>query len=633
MEVEHLEVMTFLSQFEPFSHIEESLLQEVASQVSINYYRAESDIFVYGDPIHDLCVVRSGSVELYRRNGELYNRLGEGEIFGQMGLLMHNKARFPARAIEDSLVYFIPEILFNDLCEKSNEFADFVESEDRRRLRQVVSSHNSANDLMNARISTLITRPLATIGVHDSIRRAAQKMTEIGSSSLLVEHAEGGEAIYDYQVSADHHIVGIVTDSDLRMRVLAKGVDLDAPIGSVMSRQLVTVDSKRYVFEALMEMLRSNLQHLPIMQRRKPLGIVDMMDIIRYESQSSLFVVNAIFQKETVEELSLLQEDVKMSFVRMVNEDANSHMIGSAMAVIGRSFKQRLLELAEEKFGPPPLPYCFLALGSMARNEQLIVTDQDNALIVDNRYDEATHGEYFAQLSEFVCQGLAACGYKLCTGGIMASNPQWRMTLIQWQRCFSEWISHPTPRSLLDCNIFFDLDGVWGKIEWADQLRLQFQRQARRSPGFLACMARNALNRTPPLGFFKEFVMEKDGRHNNSINLKRRGSAPLIDLIRVHALALGVTEQNSFERLNTIHEATILPQGRASDLRDALEFISMVRIRHQAIDIEQDQEPDNNIEPEHLSAFEQRHLKDAFQIVNNAQRYLKFRYQTTKVHS
>ncbi|MFM2483585.1 DUF294 nucleotidyltransferase-like domain-containing protein [Celerinatantimonas yamalensis] len=631
MEVEQLEVLAFIRQFDPFEALDEPQLEQIASQLSISYYRADSDILQYGDSIHDLCVVRSGAVEIFRRNGELYNRLGAGELFGQLGLLMHNKVRLPARAIEDSLIYFIPDHLFYDLCEQSQPFADFVELEDRQRLRQVVSRQHDSNDLMSSRVSVLLNRSLVTIDVHASIRQAAQKMSEVGCSSLLVEHADGGDTIYDYQLSTDHRVVGIVTDSDLRKRVLAQGRDLNDPIGSVMSQELVTVDARQYVFEALMAMLRDNLQHLLVLSQRKPIGIINMMDIIRYESQNSLFVVNAVFSKDSITQLAALKPQVQACFIRMINEDANSQMVGSAMAVIGRSFKQRLLELAESQFGPPPIPYCFLALGSMARDEQFIVTDQDNALILDNRYDAEVHGDYFKKLSEFVCNGLDQCGYPLCKGGIMASNPQWRMTWNQWQHCFSEWIAHPSARSLLDCNIFFDLVGVWGKTEWADQLRMQIQRQAKNSPGFLACMARNALNRTPPLGFFKEFVMEKDGRHNNVINLKRRGAAPLVDLIRVHALALGVMEQNSFKRLNEIDSANILPKGRALDLRDALEFIAMVRIRHQADDLLQQQEPDNSIEPEHLSAFEQRHLKDAFQIISYAQKYLKFRYQTTRI--
>ncbi|MEF1290760.1 putative nucleotidyltransferase substrate binding domain-containing protein, partial [Vibrio sp. M260118] len=255
--------------------------------------------------------------------------------------------------------------------------------------------------------------------------------------------------------------------------------------------------------------------------------------------------------------------------------------------------------------------------------------DQDNAIILDNTYVKEQHDSYFTELAKRVCDGLDQCGYSYCTGDIMATNPDWRMTRTEWEECFADWIDDPNPKALLNASIFFDLDGVYGRLKWAEHLNGFIVRRARKNNRFLACLARNAMNRTPPLGFFKDFVMEKDGRHKNSINLKRRGTAPLADLIRVHALAVGSRSKNSFERLDDIHEAGILPKGKARDLSDALEFISMVRIRHQAFDVENEIDPDNNIEPENLSDFERRNLKDAFQILSNAQNFLKFRYQAS----
>lgn len=404
----------------------------------------------------------------------------------------------------------------------------------------------------------------------------------------------------------------------------------DTQVSEILTPQVITLDHNAYVFEAMLLMLRNNLHHLPILRHQKPIGVIALSDIVRYESQSSLVIVNSIFRQQSIEDLEVLSKDVPACFSRMVQEDANSHMIGSAMAVIGRSFKQRLLELGEEEFGPPPVGYCFLALGSMARDEQLIVTDQDNAMILDDKYDPAEHEQYFADLAKFVSDGLARCGYSYCTGNIMATNPEWRKTRTEWEATFAEWIDQPNPKSLLNSNIFFDLDGVYGATNWAEQLKAFVGRRARRNNRFLACMARNALNRTPPLGFFKDFVLEQDGRHKNSMNLKRRGTAPLADLIRVHALAVDSRSQNSFERLDDIIEAGILPKGRGTDLRDAMEFISTVRIRHQALDVAGEQEPDNNIEPENLSDFERRNLKDAFQILSNAQKFLKYRYQPSR---
>ncbi|MEJ3624477.1 DUF294 nucleotidyltransferase-like domain-containing protein [Vibrio vulnificus] len=621
MEAELSDILHFLSLHSPFSELPNETLEHVAHHIEIGYYRSQTPIINAGDEIHELFLVRSGVVEVYRRNGELYNRLDEGALFGQMGLLTNNRVRFPVTAIKDCLVYTIPEAIFQQLYEQHDCFADFVEVEQTTRLRQAVKGVNEANDLTTSKVRTLLTRTAPTIDASATIQTAAQRMADEQVSSLLVLQAPDEE---------NHDpIAGIVTDRDLCTRVVAQGKSPDEPVASVMTPQVIRLDHNAYVYEAMLTMLRHNVHHLPILQGNRLLGIIEATDIVRYESQNSLLLVSRIFQQQSFEGLAQIAQEVKASFVRLVNEDANSHMVGSAMSVIGRSFKQRIIELAEEELGPPPIRYCFLALGSMGRDEQLLVTDQDNAIILDDSYQESVHGQYFEQLAHIVCDALNECGYQYCTGDIMATNPIWRMTKAQWRDCFADWIDNPNPKALLNASIFFDLDGVSGQVAWADQLTEFVVKRAKGNPRFLACLARNALNRTPPLGFFKDFVMEKDGRHNNSINLKRRGTAPLADLIRVHALAVGSTAKNSFERLDDIIDAGILPKGRAQNLKDALEFISMVRIRHQAIDVANDNEPDNNIEPENLSDFERRTLKDAFQILSNAQNFLKFRYQAS----
>ncbi|OCH08460.1 cyclic nucleotide-binding protein [Aliivibrio fischeri] len=625
MEVELLEIQHFLSQYPPFNLLPEEAIKEAAQSVEISYYRAETMVIGFGDEIKDLYMVRSGIIEVYRRNGELYNRLDEGSIFGQMGLLMNNKVRFPAKALKDSLLYCIPEAVFDDFCERYDEFSDFVEVEDATRLKQAVeNTEDDANDLTTSKVKTLITREAVMIEKNQTIQSAAKTMAEENVSAVLITDPD-----IDIE-EEDNNFVGIITDRDLCTKVLACGLDFETPVSEVMSTELISLDHNAYVFEAMLMMLRYNVHHLPVLRNKQPIGVIEVSDIVRYESQNSLLFVSSIFQQQTIEDLVILSTQLKDCFLRMVNEDANSHMVGSAMSEIGRSFKQRLLELAEEELGEPPVPYCFLALGSMARDEQLIVTDQDNAIILDNEYNEKEHGEYFKALSEFVCDGLAACGYKYCTGDIMATNPKWRKTQSEWEECFADWIDNPDPQALLNSSIFFDLNGVYGRTKWAEQLNGFIVRRAKKNNRFLACLARNGLRRTPPLGFFKDFVMEKDGRHNNSINLKRRGTAPLADLIRVHALAIGSHAQNSFERLDDIIEASILPKSKGQDLHHAMELISLVRLRHQALDVEAGIEPDNNIEPENMSDFERRNLKDAFQVLSNAQNFLKYRYNANK---
>ncbi|MHA7808310.1 MAG: putative nucleotidyltransferase substrate binding domain-containing protein [Marinobacter adhaerens] len=616
MQAELIDIRNHMAQYPPFDEMAEELLDRVVGEIEVVYCKAGSQILELGDPSSWLYYVRSGAVEIYRRTGELYNRISEGEVFGQFGLLMNRKVRFPAKALEDTLLYKIPYDTFQHLWENDDNFADFVEIEDRSRLRSAVSRREKSNELMTSKVTRLISREPITAPRTVRLQEAARIMTENGVSALLLMDEEGEKP----------RLKGIITDRDLRTRALSEALASETPISEIMSEDLITIRSNLFIFEAMLTMLHNNVHHLPVMDGDEVRGVIALSDIVKYESQSSLYLVSNIYHQHDVKGLKKISLEVRDSFVRMVNEDANSHMIGSAMAGIGRSFTQRLLELGEEKFGPPPVPYCFMALGSMARDEQLVVTDQDNAMILDDSFVPEAHDEYFRVLAKFVSDGLAECGYSYCTGDIMATNQKWRQPLSVWKGYFTDWIENPKAEALLNSNIFFDLDGIYGETEFAEQLKALVADKASNSQRFLAMMARNALNRTPPIGFFRTFVLEEDGKQQKTFNLKRRGTAPLSDLIRIHALACKSRAQNSFERLKAIGNTKLLMEDDLGNLRDALEFISIVRIRHQALAIEAGREPDNNVRPEDLSPFERSHLKDAFQVVNNAQKFLRFRY-------
>ncbi|WP_417520393.1 DUF294 nucleotidyltransferase-like domain-containing protein [Marinobacter sp.] len=622
MQAELIDIRNHLIQHAPFDDMPEELVNQLTESIEISYVRAGTQITETGQISTRMYYVRSGAVEIFRRSGELYNRIGEGEIFGQFGLLMRGQVRFPARALEDSLLYSIPAETFHHLFENDENFADFVEIEDRSRLRSAVSRREKSNALMTSRVSRLISRKTVSAPTTVRLQEAARIMTDQGVSALLLMDEECGD-----KCDSDR-LTGIITDKDLRTRAVTEALPSETPISEIMTEGLITIRASSYVFEAMLTMLHNNVHHLPVIDGEEVRGVIALADIVRYESQSSLYLVSNIFHQQHVKGLKKISLDVRDSFVRMVNEDANSHMIGSAMAGIGRSFTQRLLELGEEKLGPPPVPYCFMALGSMARDEQLVVTDQDNAMILDDSFVPEEHDAYFLELAKFVSDGLAECGYTYCTGDIMATNPKWRQPLKVWRSYFTDWIENPKAQALLNSNIFFDLDGIYGRTEFAEDLKTLICEKASSSQLFLTLMARNALNRTPPLGFFRTFVLEEDGKHQKTFNLKRRGTAPLSDLIRIHALACGSRAQNSFERLKSIGKTKLIMEDDLSNLRDALEFISIVRIRHQALTLEAGGEPDNNVRPEDLSPFERSHLKDAFQVVSNAQKFLRFRYNS-----
>lgn len=618
MQIELIEIRDHLSRHGPFDELSEEMLDEVAGQVQVRYFKAGDWILAQDETVTELHYIRSGAVETFLRNGELFNRLGEGDIFGQSGLRRGGRVRFPVRALEDTLIYFIPGSTFEQLCAACDSFADFVDTEGAGRLKAVAQPQGRAGELVKVRVNRLITRPPVTLDVQCSIHRAAAVMTEQSVSALLITESSSDEA--------PPRVVGIITDRDFRTRVVSAALPPETPISEIMSPDPITLQHTDSVLEAILAMLRHNIHHLPVLNRRRPVGLINLADVLRYQSRSSLYLVNDIFKRPTVSALQSLLPDVRATFVRMVEDDADAHMIGSAMSSIGRAFVQRLVDLAHEQLGPPPIPYCFMVMGSMAREEQLVGSDQDNALVLDDSYDPSQHESYFAELATFVSDGMAACGYEYCKGDIMATNPRWRQPLSEWKTIFTNWIERPDPRALLNSNIFFDLEAASGQADFVQQLRELIAAKASVNNQFLAMMARNALNRTPPLGLFRTFVMEKDGQQKNIINIKGRGTAPLTDLIRVHALACGSTAQNSFDRLDDIAQTRLMPPESLKKLRYALQFLSLSRIRHQALDIQEGREPNNYIEPENVSAAERHGLKDAFQILSHAQNFLRYRY-------
>ena len=611
MSVELPDIERALSDYEPFCWLPADALSAMARSIEVSYQQAGQVVLALEDPIHHLYFVRSGEVELFRRDGSLFNRLPAGHVFGQMGLLMNAKVRFPATTRKDCLFYLIPIQLFMDYCEKYSEFGDFFEVNEHSILEQ--ATQVGTDDMTTVPVTELIKTEPLVVTPDTTVAECAVRISDHYIAAAVVQDGQG-------------RLLGIVTDNDLRAKVVAKRLPYDTPVGEIMSTEPQVMDDHAYLHEVMLVMLRNNIHHVPIVDENRVLGVVSLLDMVAHESQNSLLLVRSILSSESVEALAQLSAQLPAVYERLVNEHATSHMIGSAMSVIGASFMQQMAKLVEEELGPPPVPYCLIALGSLARDEQLLVTDQDNALILSDDYDEASHGHYFEQFGQMLCEGLDRCGYPLCEGLIMASNPQWRLRLCEWRDQFTEWIENPEPKALLNASIFFDLVAVHGKKQWARELQQFIATKAKGSKPFLASLARNALNRTPPLGVFKNFVLEEDGREKRSLNIKRRGTAPLTDIIRVHALAMGSMSQNSFERLDDISKTKLLPKEKYEELSNALELLYSMRAHQQMLAIREKRQPDNKIAPDTLSLTRQRSLKEAFSVVAQAQRFMKYRY-------
>ncbi|HHQ69207.1 MAG TPA: CBS domain-containing protein, partial [Halothiobacillaceae bacterium] len=465
MSVEVNEIRDHIRRFPPFDRLGNTQLDEIAQSIEIAYYKAGSEITRFGEPIHHLGYVRSGAVEVYRHDGELYHRLSEGGIFGHFGLLRNQQVRYPATAIEDSLIYFVPERVFNHLCEIDGYFADFVE-ESGSSLQASVEQQQAENDMLVTRVRRLISRAPLLLTADQTVREAALRMTEENASAVLVIRppVEGDDPsrVFIGEDKQDWFVSGIITDRDMRIRVLAQGLASDCLLEKITTPKLICIRSDESVYEAMLAMLRANVHHLPVLHRRRPVGIVHLSDIIRYETRSSLYLVSNIANQADMRGLERLMPDVRAAFVRLVEDNANAQMVGSALSTIGRALMRRAIELAERELGPPPVAYCYMTNGSMARNEQSIVTDQDNALILADDFDPDQHDEYFQALAQRVSDALDACGYTYCKGGIMAITERWRQPISVWRAYFTEWIDQPDPERLLHSSIFFDLDCVYG---------------------------------------------------------------------------------------------------------------------------------------------------------------------------
>ncbi|GIX24119.1 MAG: histidine kinase [Caldimonas sp.] len=468
--------------------------------------------------------------------------------------------------------------------------------------------------LLNEPLSSLRWRAPVTVPPTASVREAAQLMQQQGVSSVLV--VEQGR------------LFGLVTDRDLRNRVVAAGLDPSRPVLDIATLAPLTLDESRPAIEALMLMAQHNIHHLPLMNGSRVTGLVTARDLTERHGTTAVFLVGEIYKQADLDGLVRLSRRLPELQRHLAAADASAHATGHLITAVTDAFTIRLIQLAENRLGPPPVDYVWVAAGSQARCEQTAKTDQDNCLILDDGYDEARHGAYFEAFARWVCDGLAACGYVHCPGEMMAMTPAWRQPLRRWRQYFRTWIDEPEPKALMLTCVFFDLRAVHGRADWLDSLRGHMLDRTRGNGIFLAHMVGNALAHRPPRGLFGGIAPIRSGEHRGAIDLKHTGIVPIVDLARIYALAAALKEVNTQERLQRAADSGEISADGARDLRQALEFLAALRIRHQAGQIAQGRAPDNFLVVERLSHFERSQLKEAFDIVHTLQSVLEQRFQS-----
>jgi CBS domain-containing protein len=401
---------------------------------------------------------------------------------------------------------------------------------------------------------------------------------------------------------------GIITDRDLRGRVLAAGLGADTPVTAVMTRPLVTLDSDRMAFTALRLMLDQNIHHLPLVEEDRVIGVISSTDLMLQQT------ANPLYLRATIDHLhdpaaAHYADEIARVVEGLHRGGMGAVQISQIVSGLNDALVKRLVALAEQSLGAAPAPFAWIVLGSEGRLEQTLLTDQDNALVYGDARPETE--SYFSRLSERVVSALIQVGFPRCPGGYMATR--WRKPLDDWRQLFTSWVSVPQPKALLDAAIFFDFRAVGGELS-LDPLERVLDR-AKTEKLFLSHLARTALAFSPPLSFLNRLRTEA-----GKVDLKKGGIAPVVGLARVAGLAAGSRERSTLERL-TVAAASgvLLDQESARSLADIFPFFLQLRLRQQLAQRERKTPLDNAIMVSELSTLERRHLREAFMLIKDIQ--------------
>jgi len=601
------DIIDFLASVTPFDALPRADLERIAGWLEIRYCRGGDNLGVFGTGDgHELFIVRKGAVRLTGDGGESLEQRGEGELFGHAILFSPPKQRYRATAIEDCLVWRLDAEAAGRIRAAYPSLAEFLDADHGERLRQSRTGRAGAS-----RICELALREPIAAGPSATIAECARKMAARQASCLPL--IDGGR------------LVGIITDRDLRNRVLARDVAPDQAVAGIMTADPATVAPEARIEDALVEMMRLGIHHLPVIETGGRLaGVVSAGDLMRVQAPHPLRLVRDLQRADSRDAVAALARQAPGLLAGLVRAGTGASELGRIAGRITDACTRRLLELARQQLGPAPQRWAWLAFGSQARLEQGLISDQDNGLLLADECD-AKAERYFAALAEAVCDGLNDCGYVYCPGGVMAKGA-WRMRLADWRARFDGWMREPEPRSVMHSSIFFDMRAVAGDIELARQLHGEVLGQARDAEIFRRFLAAESMQHRPPIGLFRQFVQEHGGAQSQGLNLKKRGVIPIVDLARVRALEGALEVIHTEERIHAAAGAGQMTERDADDLVHALGFIGDIRLAHQVRRIDAGEPPDHLVDPAELSGLHRRYLRSAFGIVSAAQKALAQRY-------
>jgi CBS domain-containing protein len=572
----------------------------VASAAAQHTYRAgQLALIMYGDPTRYLFVVRTGAMELLHGT-EVIEVLEPGECFGHPSLVSGLAPTFSVRAREDSTCLLIPgEIALEVLSKPAG--ARFVARSLRERMVRSEQTARGLPELSLTRVGAVAQRPPVTVAPDDSVRDVARTLTDSKVTAAFVQTANGP---------------GIVTDADLRERVLGAGLGADDPVRAAVRSPALCVEADSTVGEALLEMLDAGLREALVTERGDVVGIVSVEHIVAGER--SVFTLRREIDKAPDEEtlVKLVVDGVPRLQASLLAAGLDPVDVSRALAVQSDTVTARFVDFAFAKHGPAPVAWAWMGLGSVARREMTIASDQDNALaFADEGGAEAD--DFFAAAAADVNAGLARCGFGEDNAEVLARDRRWRMPASRWRGIFQECLEYPDSSHLVRAAVSFDFRHVMGGLEIVPPL-VDVMRRAREYPDFIRRLARTATDWEVPLGRRGSISTAKDGR----FDVKKGGSLPIANLARLHALSAGITTSATLDRLTAAEEVGQLDSDTATALREAFGIVLRVRHEYHAACFRAGRQADNRIDPDELSAPRRAELIAALRAVADAQKRL-----------
>ena len=599
------DIADFLGSFPPFDAVGTDDLARVAAVTETEVFPRGKTIFSQGaGPVEYLWVVRSGSVEVIH-DGRVLDLLGPGELFGHASMISGLPTGFEARTAEDTVCYRIPAEVMRPLLARPDVLRFVARSIVDRAVTAAPADLRS--DPVQSRVATLIRTPPLVCQGSEPIREAAKRMTAEGASAVLVPH--GGT-------------FGIVTDRDLRSRVIAAGLSPDAPVSAIMTEPAYTVTADRLGGDVLLDMLERNVHHIPVLSAAgEVLGVVDDGDLVAAEGRKPLLLRRAIALAESPADLAVVAAGLNPTIIALHDARVAAEHVAAVRSVVLDALTRRLVELAVRDAGEPPVPFTWYALGSLARREAVPSSDVDSALAWEDESPEASAqvAGYLGRVAQAVDEGLRACGMSPDAHGASAANPLFARSLASWHRAARSLSEDPTQeKALILVSVITDSRPVWssrGSVAGG----LWEARPYPDHPYLLRLLARFALSFRPPTGFLRDFVVEHSGERRGQLDIKHGGMIPIVDLARWAGMAAGIASASTLERLRAAEAAGTMESAEARTLMEAFGFIFSLRLDHQVEQLRGGRAPDDFIDPKTLNPLARSYLREAFRAVASVQ--------------